>query len=228
MKYFICASPLVKIYLPEWHDRLQDNPDLMGDRETPFAFTIMTGTSGIRIDFNKPQQVQVAKKKEDPNHNPQADADNIYQWLTGGPSGTECQETDIYGIVPFNPQIDMADTFDKLGRLEEIISLEGAKAAKAKKEYDDMRKMAAERMRKARDEVVGLSEKRIKRAMKFVHNALVKQWAINEESKLGKHTPSMTERFGMHALDKEIQAAASKGAALKKKVNLAMQHTSVV
>jgi Skp family chaperone for outer membrane proteins len=226
MLYFICASPMVKIYLPEWHSRLEDNPDLMLDNETQFDFVVRTGTRGIRVAFNTPQQVQMQASRE--GFNPQVDAENVFQWLTGGPSGTEVQETDIYGIVPFNPQIDMADTFDKLGRLEDIINGDPTKAKKARADYDAMRKNAQERMRAARDEVIGLSEKRIRRAMKFVHNSLVKQWAINEEQKLGKHTPSMTERFGMHALDKEIQAAANKGAALKKKVNLAMQHTSVV
>lgn len=218
MFYFICASPLVKIYLPEWHRRLEENPELIFDYETPFEFTIATGTSGIRVKFNTPQQVTGPDQRQN---------ESRYLWLTGGPQGTECQETDHYGIVQFNPKLDMAETFDALQQLDDYVSEDEKKVKAAKKKAAALREEARDKMRSARDAVRIASEARVKRAIKFNHNNLIRQWQLNEEMKLGKYPPSISEMLGAHAIDQELQNEESRKAELKKRTSRLMQNTVV-
>lgn len=206
--YFIAASPLVKIFLPEWHDRLQANPDLIYDTETPFEFTVSTGTRGIRVKFMTPMQVHGPDEKQNAA---------MYKWLTGGATGSESRDTDIYGIVKFDPKIDMVSMFDELAMLDDDPSKAKDAAAKRKAAKDAM-KSTHEQARKA-------SDIRIIRALKFNHNNLMKQWQTNEEMKLGKHKPSISETIGMYALRQEIEAKESKSKDLHERVSKLMTGT---
>jgi len=219
MLYYIAASPLVKVFLPEWHDRLAEKPDLMFDMEEPFEFTISTGTRGIRVKFNTPQQIEGKNQR---------DNEAIYNWLTGGKDGTQNQETDIYGIVMFDPEMDLAQTYDQLQSLEDYISDDPKKVKEAKAKQDAMRKAAAEKIRTARERVRLASDARVRRAIKNNHRNLLKQWELNEEMKLGKHKPSMAEQLGMIAIDKEIQAAENKRAVITKRTQEIMGRTGAV
>lgn len=210
--YVICATPLVKIFLREWHDRLLEDPELIKDFETPFEFTAVTGTRGFKLKFNTPMQV---------NDN------DLYKWLVGGNTGAESKDTDIYGIVPFDPKIDMATTLDELSVLEDFVSDDPKKAAAAAKKRDAMRKEAANKIKATRERVREASETRVRRAIRFNHNNLIKQWQTNEEMKMGKYPPSVAEMLGAHAIDKEISDAKNRGSELKKRMSDLMQNQVV-
>lgn len=211
--YYIAASPLVKIFLPEWHDRLQADPDLIYDDKTAFSFNVVAGTRGVVVHYNRPQQT---------NDN------DLYNWLVGGATGTTSRDTDIFGLVPFDPKTDILRDFDELTKLEEwAMSEDPEQAKKAMLQLKARKAQAAVAMREARAKVREQSEARIKRAIRLNHNNLIRQWQVNEEQKLGKYPPSIAEMLGSHALISEIEAAKNKGAELKKRASEMMNNPIV-
>ena len=153
MALFIAASPLVKIFLPEWHDRLMDDPALINDFDTEFEFFVNTGTQNIRVQFNKPQQVT----GRDQNQN-----QSIFNWLTGANSIQH--ESDIYGIVEFDPKVDLIQTYDQLNVLDDFLSDDPKKVKAAKLERDRLAAETRDKVRNAHASVRLASEKRIKQA----------------------------------------------------------------
>ncbi len=211
-RYVICGSPLVKIYLLEWHDRLLAEPELMYDFATPFSFDVPRGCSAFKINFNKPVAVSGRDDKE---------VEVLYSWLIGE-SGHSQHETDLFGIVPFDPGVDLVERQDELSRLEELMSDDPEVAKKAQKEIARIQKDTAMRIKTMREKIKEDSAARITRAMKINHNNLVKQWQINEEMKMGKHRPSESEALGAFALDAVIKAATAKGAKVYGNINKLM------
>ncbi len=214
-RYVISASPLVKIYLTEWHDRLLANPELMHDFKTDFLFDVPRGCSSFKMKFNKPNVVTGKDDKE---------VETLFGWLTGE-AGHSYHETDCYGIVAFDPGIDMMERQDEISRLEELMSEDPDIVRNAQKEIAKIQKDTAKRLKDLKESVILASEARIKRAMKASHNNLIKQWAANEEMKMGKHRPSEAEALGAYALDKEIAAAEAKGAKVYGNINKIMHAT---
>lgn len=195
MPYLIAASPLVKIYLPEWYERLEANPSLIEDSKTDFEFWVDTGTRSIKIPFNKPLLV--------------TDVD-LYRYLVGGTTGSESTATNIFGIVAFDPKIDMVSVTDELAQLDAIISDDPKERAAAAKKAERIRKDASAKVADTRAAVRKMSEERIKRAIRFNHNNLIKQWQDNEERKVGRYPPSMSELLGAMAIKPEIEARDKK------------------
>lgn len=195
MPYYIAASPLVKIYLPEWYDRLEANPELIYDMETSFDFWVDTGTRSVKVAFNVPQM--------------ESNVD-LFRYLTGGKTGSESTATNIYGIVAFDPQIDMVSTFDQLAQLDAFTSDDPAKVKAAAKKRDKIRAETQGKIQSTRANVHKMSKERILRAIRFNHNNLIKQWQTNEEMKLGKYPPSMSELLGAMAIKPEIEARDQK------------------
>jgi len=212
MALFIAASPLVKIFLPEWHDRLMDDPQLINDYDTPFDFWVNTGTQSIKIQFMKPQQVT----GRDQNQN-----QSIFNWLTGANSIQH--ESDIYGIVEFDPKVDLIQTYDQLGVLDDFISDDPKKVKKAKEEREKLALETKNRVREAHALVRKASEKRIKQAIRLNHNNLIAQWKTNEEMKLGKYPPSISELMGAEAIAMEIEKSSAKSAKVMGRFNELMQ-----
>lgn len=219
MAYFIAASPLVKIYLPEWHDRLLEEPDLIHDYKTPFSFVVDTGSTGIRVNFNTPQQVHGGDDKQNRS---------VHHWLTGGPDGHLARDSDIYGIVEFNPQMDLVETMDQFSQMDQILAmgeLTKKEAAEEAAKLHEQRKFAAAKLHAARERVKKLSEERIRRAIRFNHNNLIKQWQTNEEMKMGKYPPSITEMLGAGAIEGEIAKSDAKNRKARDRFNELMSHT---
>ncbi len=247
-RYVIAASPLVKIYLKDWEDRLTENPDLIFDDDpanpdNKFSFSVATGTSGFKLDFNRPMLVfrpkpgssyQADEGRSEkiiqlPNANMQSEGkeiESLYGWLIGE-MGHSRLETDIFGIVPFDTGIDLVDRVDQMAALEALLDGDPKAAVRAKKELDKIQLDTARRVAEVRNKVKKDSEARIKRAMKVVHNNLIRQWQINSESNMGKYPPSVAEALGAHALNAELKAKAEKGKALFGKMNDLMSNVSV-
>ncbi len=209
MRYVISASPLVKVYLVEFHDRLLEQPDLIFDHKEEFSFSVPHGCGAFPVKFNKPCAVNGRDDKV---------IEVLYGWLTGE-AGHSYHETDIYGLVPFDPGVDLVERQHEMEHMEGLLSDDPKVVAKAQKEVAKMQLDTAKRMKEIKERVVMQSEARIKRAMKGSHNNLIRQWQLNEENKMGKYPPSIAEMLGAHALDKDIKAAAAKGAPLKKRMN---------
>ncbi len=242
-RYIISASPLVKIYLKEWEERLTEDPDLIFKDDDKFSFSIPTGIQAFKVDFNRPMLVHRSKPgssyqaddgKSDkiiqlPNASMVSEGKEIemlYGWLIGD-SGQSYLETDIFGCVPFETGVDLVERVDHMAALEALLDGDPKAATKAKRELEKVQLDTANRIKDARARVKKDSEARIKRAMKTVHNNLIRQWAINSENNMGKYPPSVAEALGAHALGAELKAKADKGKALYGKINDMMGTSNV-
>ncbi len=219
-RFVVCATPLVKVYLPEWHKQLLDNPELLQDDKTAFSFSIAHGVSAFRVDYNKP--MMVTSGRDD-------DVESKYQWLIGEAVGSQL-ETDIYGLVPFETTLDLVQRSDEMAQLTmQITTTQDPQETKAiQKAISKIQSDTAKVLSQVRLNARERSEERIKRAMRFVHNNLVKQWQRNEEMKMGKFPPSMTELFGAHVLDAAIREAQNQGGKMKARMNEIMSSNVLV
>ena len=216
-RFVVCASPLVKCYLPEWHERLLEKPEHLFDGEADFSFSITAGCAAFLVDFNKPMMVTAGRDD---------DVESKYLWLIGEAVGSQ-HENDIYGLVPFETTVDLVQRSDEIARLSMKMLNNPNGAEAAQKAIQRLQKDTSQALAKVREDAKERSERRIKRAMKRVHNNLVLQWQRNEEAKLGKYPPSMTELFGAHVLDAEIRKAQAKGEKIKSRMSELMTNQVV-
>jgi hypothetical protein len=214
----IAASPLTKAFLPDWKDRLMADPDSLFS-EDPFTFKIKRSSGALHFEYNKPIHVaQLLPKAQD------KDLRVLFDWLTGGDDGMQTQETNIYGIVAYDPGFDPVKELTALTALEGLESDDPAELKKAQKKLMDRQKAVSARMKELKEGVRVKADARVLRHMRMTHNNLIKQWQMNEENKLGKFPPSDTEMFGAHALNKEIDAANQKTAEMKRRMSHLMDN----
>jgi len=216
--YFIAASPLVKIFLPEWEERLEENPDLIFDSATPFEFDVDTGSRCVRVQFNKPMA---------PPGRGYDEQVNVFNFLTGGVTGANSRATDLYGIVHFNPQVDMVSAMDSMAMMDEMLSDDPKVQLAIQKKRMLEQKAMVEKIKATRQQVVARSQARIIRHAKMNHNNLIAQWQRNEENKMGKYPPSFTELMGSYVLRDEIKKSENKQAKIKSRMNQIMQNQVV-
>lgn len=200
-KLVIAASPLVKVFLREWWDELMANPDAMTDFKTPFSFDIQRGCKAFKSKFNVPMEITGSDDKE---------VLNLYNWLTGGPEGRDFPETDPWGVVAYDPKVDLVARLDEMSRLESLMEDDGSGPEVSMKELKKLRDDSKKSMLTARADARVKAEERILRCMKNNHNNLVRQWQLNEEMKMGKYPPSVSELMGAHALSDQIKKANAK------------------
>lgn len=230
--YCICPSPLVKICLPEWEARLAKEPELIYDRKATFDINVDTGTRVFRIPFNTPLAIvyadpkYVSDKADIATENTKIrnckvapkEAENIiyvrdprdlestFNFLTGQGGGVASRQTDPFGIVAFDPDNAIVRNFDELGLVDELLSDNPAVAEAAKQKLIASKMASAKRQKDNYKALLEASEARIKKHLRSTHNNLMKQWQANEENKLGKYPPSLSERLGFKVLDPEIKA----------------------
>jgi len=216
--YYIAGSPLVKVFLPEWQDAIERDPDVIYDMNTPFEFDVDTGSRCIHVAFNKPMT---------PPGGSFAEQKDVLMVLTGGETGANSRATDWSGIVLFDPKVDMAQMLDAMAMMDDFISEDPkVKEAAIKKRIAEQRAAAA-KIKETRKAVQLRSEQRILRHMRMTHHNLIKQWQTNAEQNVGKYPPSFTEQLGMYALRTELQNKSEKSRKINEKVNEIMAHQVV-
>lgn len=137
------------------------------------------------------------------------DLESTFNYLTGHGGGSVARQSDCFGIVPFDPDNALSRNFDELSLVDDLMSDDPAKVEAAKNNLIASRIAA---VKKHRATVTGLkkqSETRILSHLRHKHNNLIAQWKRNEEMKMGKYPPSLSERLGYFVLDKEIKARES-------------------
>lgn len=219
--FVIAASPLTKAFLRDWSDRLQLEPDLIFKQDIEFSFIVPRGTGPIKLEYNKPTPV-ASLLRGNPSDK---DILTLYNWLIGGSDGLQTQETDVFGIVPYEPGFDPVREMQSLADLENFVSDDPKKVAAAKKRQADKQKEIAAAIKNLKTSSKSAADARVLRHMKWAHNNLIKQWQLNDEMKLGKHQPSTTEMLGAHALSDIIKKADEKARVLKDRMNEIMKTT---
>lgn len=181
----IALCPLAKIFQRRFS--IKDEPktytvdDLLAEPDRVFKeenFTMSINRSAGDIAFTYGAPRQIV----DPN---------LALWLSGGEDGTQSDDTDHTGIVqmPFDQATDEA--------LRWYI-------AQGKALPPDLNDVIVSAREKAKE----LSKFRVMRQIHRVHSALKRQYALNEEQKLGAYQPSPTEFLSAYVLSSsEIQTA---------------------
>ncbi len=102
--YVVQASPLSRIFLPEWHDRCLSDPALLTSPE-PFLMRIPRPCGSIELWHNKPTLASSLLIRTKERMVDEDEVSPLVLWLTG----EQNTETDIYGIVDVPIQENVAD-----------------------------------------------------------------------------------------------------------------------
>lgn len=133
------------------------------------------------------------------------DLESTFNYLTGQSGGQSARQTDPFGMVPFDPDNSIVRSFEELGLMDDLLSNDPKTAAAARELLIESRIKAATKQRLTYKALLESSEDRIKRHLRMTHNNLMAQWQANEENKIGKYPPSLSERLGFKVLDPEIK-----------------------
>jgi hypothetical protein len=180
--WVIAMSPLAKVFMPQYQKELMANPSKV--RETKQSFQIMVDKSSgaFAIPFGKPKIIH---------------DENLYNFITGGKEGLHQRETDWSGIVPLEVSMDVVEATTAL-----ITNYVDDPAGAAKEQIRIQKEMKAAN-ESALARAKELSEFRVMRAVRWAHECLVKQYALNKENGLGVYTPSPTEFLCTYVLSEE-------------------------
>jgi hypothetical protein len=177
-------SPLVKMFVPShtvWRDKkpvlvtlqeLQDNPEALFSTEK-FAINIPRSAGDQRFVSGAPRFLR---------------DEDLVGWLTGGPEGTFCKETDWTGCVQVRmPAEAMGEMMAALasGEASEDVQSELAIATKA---------------------AMAISHERCMRQVRFIWENYLSQVALNKEQNLGDPRFSPTEYLASKVLARDHRA----------------------
>lgn len=172
-------SPLVKIFQTQFDEvlrgRMMENPDLMFDKTDP--------APGWKLRIYRPSGDYPLAFGY-----PKPEQDTLLRWwITGGKDGCQCVETDYTGCV------EVPLGYEDQGKLfADLVSGD----TPAVDLMDNMKKSVS----KAEE----MSEFRVMRAVNATFAFITKQWQANEENKLGRHLPSVTEFLVLHLKSKMV------------------------
>lgn len=226
-QYVIQASPLSKLFMPDWLHKCEADPDLVF-KEVPFDVVIPRSSGSLRFTHLKP----VPSHKVLP-HQPNRlkddyiadDPDGTIIWLTGGEDGQRSEETDIYGVVALNLDMDISAALSDVALMVET---DGEKAKRVQKNYQDLQKDLVNQTKKAVEEAKILANERVKRAMRITHVNLVKQFEILKTEGKGVYTPSIAEAVGAHVLASEIEKSGEHRRKMFERMSQVMNQTNVL
>ena len=205
--FVVCLTPLAKIFQPKYHKELIENPESILDDKKVFQLVVTKPSGAINLEFRKPKLIN------DPA---------VLQWLTGGPEGDRCAETNYTGLVYAPVQDDV---------MEGVAAITAAMAEdpeKGKKVQEEISKTMVKKYNESMKAVKKLSEDRVMRTIKFVYNNLQKQYQINKENNMGLYQPSETELLCTFALQATIAESEGKRKEVTKKFQEILQEVQVI
>lgn len=217
----VACSPLTKLFIPSWEEKLLNNLELIFDENVEFEFTVKRPTGAVKgIKYGVPFRADdylrgTVLEKE---------GDNLLYYLTGGKDASGSQETDWSGIV----HLDLGrSTEGAMGEMAHAMMLAEAsgdekRIAKAKKQLDDHMKASYNETREAMKAARALADQRVVRQLKTTHINLMNQYKHNKEDGKGLYAPTTTEHFGAYVLRKLVDVSKGRremNAEFKKLIN---------
>jgi hypothetical protein len=147
--------------------------------------------------------------------------DNLVLWLTGGPNGDQSNETDIYGVVELDLDLDIGPAIAE-------VALLGSKDTEKSNKSAGQELLAIQKtlLAKSKDALIKaqeLADKRVKRALKNTHNNLVKQYEAIKVAGGQPYAPSVTEAVGAFILKEELNKSGAHRKAMFQQVLDTMQ-----
>ncbi len=192
--YYVCLSPLAKIFQPEF------TVVIPGEKGEPATYETVTRAMLLKNPDRIHKKEQFSIKVERSvgtlifKHGiPRVIVDpNIANWISGGPDGKRMQETDCYGIV-------------KLPLTVEIEGAVGYFVNKGQQPPNELQQAFDEAQRTAEE----MSNERVMGAIRMIHSSVKEQMRLNKEAGLGMPEPSAVEFLCAYVLAAE-EAKSSK------------------
>ncbi len=185
--YVIQASPLTRIFLPEWHDRCLADPTEVFSK-TPFRVLIPRPSGSVELTHNKPTLASSLLQRTKEREVTEDEVSPLVLWLTG----EQNTETDIYGIVDVPIQDNVADAIMALiyeGDDKRRVSL-----------IEETRKSMAKGIISARER----ADARVMRACGKMYNVV--KATVEDMKKNGKgiYSPSYSEALALEIMKDTI------------------------
>ncbi len=208
MSHVVAASPISKIFLPDWSRKCAENPALIEDIDVAFKIIIPTSTGalgpfhyGIPVDL---RELPTLKKFGDDKRH-----ENIMEWLANSSSEHAANhETDVYGIVQADLGIDIQAFLSEKFAIETRIkkTTDQAKIADLKAQIVKIETTLAQATEGTQDKARELADTKVMRVVRNAWARIQREWQMLDESKQQRLAPSHTEICIMHVLRKEIGA----------------------
>lgn len=190
MSYLLQASPLTRIFLPEWHYKCLEDPKLLFS-SAPFRVRVPRAVGSIELTHGKPVLAASLIKQEGKKTREvtEDEVSPLVLWLTN----TQNSETDQWGIVEIPVEQDLADT---------VMSLvyEG-KDDERQKFMEHMKKKMAETIKQARE----LADARVMRACGKMYNTVKSTVEHMKKTNAGVYAPSYSEALAMTVMKDQIE-----------------------
>lgn len=226
MAYVIQASPISKVFCPDWHRKCLDNPALVLDDRQAFTVTIPRSAGAIVLEHNKPvhssQLIPITGRRE-------IDTDevrNLLPWLTGGADNVET-DTDIYGVVLLNLDEDMTAGVSELINIQALaLDDKDQQERYMQQQQEKLRSMIA----KMKEAVLAAKERaneRVKRAMRVTQHNLNMEWGRIQQAGGKIYDASVAEALGAVVLEAEINAQSQDQAKIRGLIQRAQNHAPI-
>lgn len=194
--YIISISPLAKVF----QERLQPhiirairagNSKIIWE-EVHFKIVVPKSSGTFTLEHAKPRLVTMKDC-----HNQPDNMEPLINWLTGGPEGVECTETDHTGITFLDVGMDV------MGVLSSVILM--GDGDKAEQESNKLLKEARKEFKEAMGKAARISEERIMRVVRKIHEHKERQYEANIEHGIGKFKPTFIETICAEILKVELE-----------------------
>lgn len=166
----------------------------------PFEVEIPRSMGNLKFIFNQPihaSKIVIPRPSIKKRDEWTTEEEIVLNWLTSS------SETDIYGIVKLGIDLDVSSALiDVAGMVTDTEESE----KKAAKTFAAMQKELLERTKGALVEARKAADARVKNAMRFTHNNLIKQFDVMRQDGKRPYMPSIAEAIGAHVLAEEIKA----------------------
>lgn len=226
-QYVIQASPLSKLFMLEWQRKCEENPDVVWDT-TPFQIVVPRSSGALHFTHLKPvksHQILPPQPNRVKDDYISDDPDGTIMWLTGGEDGQRSEETDIYGVVALNLDMDISAALSDVALMVEA---DGEKAKRVQKNFQDLQKDLVSQTKAAVESAKKIADERVRRAMRITHVNLVKQFEVLKTEGKGVYTPSIAEAVGAHVLASEIEKSGENRRKMFERMTAVMNSTNVL
>lgn len=226
--YVIQASPLSKLFMGSHQSKCAELPEHVF-KSVPFVVRVPRSAGDIMMEHNKPVHkskllpVTPGRKRDEFSN---GESETLFEWITGGPDGDKCEETDIYGIVQLAVDLDVGSAIVDVASLAQGGTEDSEK--KAAKTYQDLQRELVKSTKAALIKARDLADWRVKRAVKITHENLMKQYETMRQDGKGVYSPSVAEAIGAYIIREEVEKNKGIGAELQAILEKTMKETPII
>lgn len=222
MSYVIQASPLSKLFMHQYVKRCEKDPEFVL-KSVPFHVLIPRTAGAVILEHNVPVVTskllpRSLNREKDQNSAPD-ELDAFVEWITGGPNGDRSMETDSYGVVMLDLDLDVAST---------IMDLTNMSDDKAKKSFEEFRQEMVKKSKTAMIRAREIADSRVLRVMRNTHSNLMRSYETLKTEGKGVYQPSIAEAIGAFVLKAEIQKSSVDSRKMLSMLSDSMKETTIL